>query len=78
MHQRMLIKNAHVVFSAKELLAALKNECRPMLRESSKIIHLEPSDSPLRFAHLLANGCSSQTIDNVIVTDFQIPIRNDK
>ena len=55
---RMLIKHLYLVFSAKELLAALKNECRPMLRESSKIIHLEPSDSPLRWALLLANGCS--------------------
>merc|ERR1719188_324963 len=34
--------------SAMELLVALKKECRPMLRESSKIIHLEPPDSPLR------------------------------
>ena len=41
-----------VVFSAMELLVALKKECRPMLRESSKIIHLEPADSPLRSAEM--------------------------
>ena len=28
-----------------------------MLREASKIIHLEPSDSPLRYAHLPAKSC---------------------
>ena len=64
------------LFSAKELLAALKNECRPMLHESSKIIHLEPFDSPLRFAHSIsAEGCSDY---NWPVADFQITVCNDK
>ena len=68
----MLINNVRVVFSAKDLLAALKNECRPMLHEASKIVHLEPSDSPLRFAHLPARG--SQMTDRISVTYFQITI----